>query len=168
MALSENARRAFPAEWPPFLRSVAIPLLVGRAGAAVTGPTVSSWYPTLAKPDFTPPGWVFGPVWTTLYLLMGTAEYLVSRRGVEIGERRTARVAYGLQLGLNALWSLLFFGLKSPRAALIEIGLLWLAIVLTIVAFARISKRAALLLVPYLLWVSFAAILNGEIWRLNR
>ncbi len=168
MPLRENERGAFQAELPGLLRSLVIPLLVGGAGAVVTGSRVRTWYPTLTKPDFTPPDWVFGPAWTTLYLLMGTAEFLVSQREGQAEERQTARVAYRIQLGLNGLWSLLFFGLKAPRAALVEIVLLWLAIVLTIVAFARISKTAALLLVPYLLWVSFAAILNGEIWRLNR
>jgi tryptophan-rich sensory protein len=98
---------------------------------------------------------------------MGAAHYLVQKQEAQPASKRAAQILYGLQLGLNALWSILFFGRRAPLAALVEISLLWVAIVLTIVAFARISRVAALLLVPYLLWTTFATVLNAAIWRLN-
>ena len=153
---------------PLLLRSLVLPLLAGAVGSAATYPNLSPWFDTLDKPAFSPPKGVFGPVWTTLYLLMGAAHYLVSKHEAEPAAKRAAHVLYGLQLSLNALWSILFFGRRAPLAALIEILLLWAAIVLTIVAFARISGLAALLLVPYLLWTTFATVLNAAIWRLNR
>jgi tryptophan-rich sensory protein len=134
--------------------------------SAATYPNLE-WFKTLKKPGFAPPGSLFGPVWTTLYLLMGVAHYLVTTQDAEPEAKRAAQILYGLQLGLNALWSFLFFGRRNPFAAFIEILLLWTAIVMTIVAFARISRPAALLLVPYLLWTTFATVLNGAIWRLN-
>lgn len=155
-------------ELPRFVVSLLAPLVAGGIGAGATAESVRTWYPTLRKPSFNPPNWIFGPVWTTLYLLMGIADFLVSRQ-VDGGQAiRQARLWYRVQLVLNTLWSILFFGRRSPLAALVEIVFLWIAIVLTIRAFARVSPRAALLLVPYLLWVSFAAVLNGAIWRLNR
>jgi tryptophan-rich sensory protein len=153
---------------PLFLRALLLPTLAGGVGSAATARSINTWYPTLKKSSLNPPGWVFGPVWTTLYLLMGIADYIVSRQGADSGETNRARWLYRAQLVLNAGWSLLFFGRRSPLAAFIEIIILWLAILLTILAFARISRKAALLLVPYLLWVSFAAVLNGSIWRLNK
>jgi benzodiazapine receptor len=124
------------------------------------------WYAALRRPALTPPNWIFGPVWTVLYLLMGIAAGLVIRQA---GWRRSipAIGLFLLQLALNAAWSYLFFGLKQPGAALVDIGLLWLAIGATIFVFARWSKLAAALLVPYWLWVSFASYLNFEFWRLN-
>lgn len=153
---------------PLFLRSLVFPFVAGAIGSAATYPNLSGWFDSLEKPAFSPPGAVFGPVWTTLYLLMGTAHFLVEKSEAEPAAKRAANNLYGLQLGLNALWSVLFFGRRSPGAALLEIVLLWVAIVLTIAAFARISRLAALLLVPYLLWTSFATVLNAAIWRLNR
>jgi tryptophan-rich sensory protein len=153
---------------PLLLRSLVLPLMVGAVGSAATYPNLSPWFDTLEKPAFSPPKAVFGPVWTTLYLLMGAAHYLVSKHEAEPAAQRAANILYGLQLSLNALWSVLFFGRRAPLAALVEILLLWAAIVLTIVAFARISRVAALLLVPYLLWTTFATVLNAAIWRLNR
>jgi benzodiazapine receptor len=124
------------------------------------------WYASLRRPALTPPNWIFGPVWTALYLMMGIAAGLVIRQA---GWRRClpAIGLFLMQLALNAAWSYLFFGLKQPGAALVDIGLLWLAIGATIFAFARWSKLAAALLVPYWLWVSFASYLNFEFWRLN-
>lgn len=153
---------------PLFLRSLVFPFVAGAIGSAATYPNLSGWFDSLEKPAFSPPGAIFGPVWTTLYLLMGTAHFLVEKSEAEPAAKRAANSIYGLQLGLNALWSVLFFGRRSPGAALLEIVLLWVAIVLTIAAFARISRLAALLLVPYLLWTSFATVLNAAIWRLNR
>jgi tryptophan-rich sensory protein len=151
---------------PLLIRSLVLPLVAGAVGSAATYPNLE-WFQTLKKPGFAPPGSLFGPVWTTLYLLMGVAHYLVTTQDAEPEAKRAAQVLYGLQLGLNALWSFLFFGQRNPFAAFIEILLLWSAIVMTIVAFARISRPAALLLVPYLLWTTFATVLNATIWRLN-
>lgn len=141
----------------------------GILGAIPTRDALATWYPRLKKPSFNPPSSVFGPVWTTLYALMGVSLYLVSedQRAAQ-AVRGRAQILFGAQLALNTLWSFLFFGRRSPLAALVEIALLWIAILATIAAFARVSRAAALLLVPYLLWVSFAAALNFSIWRLNR
>jgi translocator protein len=124
------------------------------------------WYAELAKPRWTPPGWVFGPVWTTLYVLMALSAWLVWRRD---GFSRASGPLgiYLVQLVFNAAWTWLFFGLKRPDLAFAEIIVLWLLIVATIVAFLRRQRLAAVLLVPYFLWVTFASFLNFEIWRLN-
>jgi tryptophan-rich sensory protein len=136
----------------------------GIVGSFFTTSNIPTWYATLTKPPIAPPNWVFGPVWTTLFLLMGIAAYFVWRTGVR---SRSALQIFGIQLALNVLWSLIFFGLQNPGAAFIEIILLWLAIVWTIYAFSRHSKLAAWLLVPYIAWVSFASVLNYFIWVLN-
>lgn len=153
---------------PLLVRSLVLPFVAAAVGGTATSSSLSGWYDTLQKPSFSPPNAVFAPVWTTLYLMMGAARYLVARSKAEPAAKRAASILYGLQLALNALWSILFFGRRAPGAALIELVLLWTAIVLTIVAFARISRLAALLLVPYLLWTTFATVLNGALWRLNR
>ena len=143
--------------------------LVGISTGIATRDGINTWYRTLKKPAFTPPDGIFGPVWTLLYALMGIAVYRVSESvAAERRLVRLAQAAFVVQLGLNALWSLIFFGRRAPLAALIEIALLWAAILVTVVAFWKVSRPAALLLLPYLLWVSFAAALNLEIWRLNR
>ena len=142
-------------------------LSVGWAGSWFTG-SVSNWYYELDKPFFNPPNWVFGPVWTALYILMGIAAFLVWQRGLSERAVRIALIFFAVQLLLNSIWTPLFFGLKSPLIAFVDISLLWLAILLTMIAFNKVSKIAALLLLPYLLWVSFAAILNASIWMLNR
>ena len=141
----------------------------GAITAIATREGITTWYRTLKKPALTPPDGVFGPVWTLLYGLMGVALYRVvqtspARRRVA----RLAKVVFVLQLGLNMLWSFIFFGRRSPLGALIEIVFLWIAIVATMLAFWKVSRLASLLLLPYLLWVSFAAALNLQIWRLNR
>ncbi|MGM5488579.1 MAG: TspO/MBR family protein [Nanobdellota archaeon] len=146
------------------IASLIICQLAGIIGSVFTVSSVSTWYVTLAKPVFNPPGWVFGPVWTVLYLLMGISLYLVWNN-----KNRTTKalVIFAVQLVLNSLWSILFFGLQSPLIAFIEIIVLWVAIVASIVQFYRISRPAAYLLIPYLLWVSFAAVLNLSIVLLN-
>jgi tryptophan-rich sensory protein len=147
--------------------AVAVSELAGIIGAVFTTPSVSGWYAGLNRPDLAPPGWVFGPVWTTLFALMGTAAFLVWRKGFG---HKGVKVALGIfagQLVLNTLWSIIFFGLRSPGGACIVIFFLWLAILATIISFARYSKPAAWLLVPYILWVSFAAYLNYAFWSLN-
>ena len=138
-------------------------LAAGALGAAVTAPAIPTWYAALAKPSFNPPNWIFAPVWTTLYVLMAIAAWLVWRRG----NARTPLVLFALQLVLNSAWSLLFFGLHRVDLALIDIALLLAAIVATALSFRPRSAVAALLLVPYLAWVSFATVLNFAIWRLN-
>lgn len=140
----------------------------GIIAAALTAQSVRTWYPTIVKPSFTPPNWLFGPAWTILYALMGIALYLVwqkSEQGIAV---RTAVIVFFLQLGLNALWSFIFFGMQSPFWAFVEIVLLWLCILATIILFWKISTAASLLLVPYILWVTYASALTFAIWQLNR
>ena len=135
-------------------------------GAAWTNLSVGDWYTTLQKPSWNPPNWLFGPVWTLLYIGMAVAAWLVwQNKG--FGGARLPLLLFGIQLLLNAIWSALFFGLRSPGLALADILLLWLAIVATVVTFARTSTWAAALLLPYLAWVSFATALNWTIWRMN-
>jgi tryptophan-rich sensory protein len=136
-------------------------------GGAATSSSVGEWYQALRKPSFNPPSWIFGPVWTALYAMMATAAWLVwMKRG--FADAQLPLALFGLQLALNAAWSVLFFGLRNPGLALVDIGLLWAAILATLLAFRPISLPAALLLAPYLVWVSFAAVLNHAIWSLNR
>ncbi len=148
--------------------AVAIPLAVGGLSGFATARGVATWYPTLAKPVFNPPAWVFGPTWTLLYIMMGVAAFLVWRQGFSTKDVRLALTLFAAQLALNGLWSILFFGLQSPGVAFAEIMLLWLSIVATVWIFRRVVPAAALLMLPYLAWVSFAAVLNGSIWMLNR
>ena len=142
-------------------------LLVGVSGSLVTATSVREWYPLIQKPWWTPPSAAFGPVWTVLFVLMGVSAWLIWRDSVG-SKRRTALLIFVTQLVLNGAWSFLFFGLRSPGWAALEIVLLWSFIVATLLAFARISRLAAGLLLPYLLWVSYAAALNVAIWNLNR
>jgi benzodiazapine receptor len=147
--------------------SIVVCQLAGGLGAIFTTPAIPTWYASLNKPSFNPPNTVFFPVWTTLYTLMGIAAFLVWRKG--LGERRV-RLALGIfviQLVLNTAWSIIFFGLYSLFGAVIAIVFLWIAILINIVTFWRISKPAGALLIPYICWVSFAAILNISIWMLN-
>ena len=147
--------------------SLIIPFLAAGIGSLFTVRTVSTWYESLQMPVYSPPSWVFSPVWTILFLMMGFALYLVWKKGIKTKAAKTAIIFFGIQLGLNALWSILFFGLKSPALAFMEIIVLWFAILGTIVSFYKISRLAAYLLIPYILWVSFAIILNFSILLLN-
>ena len=135
-------------------------------GSAFTYPNVATWYAGLQKPAWTPPGWLFGPVWTALYAMMAAAAWLMWARHGLAGARLGLGLFFG-QLALNAAWSVIFFGMRSPGAALVEIALLWAAILGTVLAFRSRSRVAAWLMVPYFAWVSFAAVLNYSIWRLN-
>ncbi len=155
---------------PKLVGSVLLCEAAGGIGSIYTYDSVRDWYPKLKKPSFTPPGWVFAPVWTVLYAMMGLSLYLAShhRREEDDGVWQASRVLFGTQLALNVLWSYVFFGRRAPGWALVEILFLWVAITATIVAFLKISRAAALLLLPYLLWTSFAAVLNHSIWILNR
>lgn len=125
------------------------------------------WYAGLKKPSWNPPGWIFAPVWTALYTMMAVAAWLAWRRGGFVGQR-PALLLFLLQLFFNALWSWLFFGRHQPALAFVDILLLWLSLLATTVAFWKVNVVAGLLLVPYLLWVSFAAGLNFALWRLNQ
>ena len=148
---------------------VATCLAVGYFSGMVTRSAITTWYPTLIKPSFNPPNWIFAPVWSLLYTMMGVAAGLVWN---EIDSKKEivkkALIVFAIQLILNALWSFLFFGLKNPLLSGIEIVILWLLIYETYIQFSKIDKIAGYLLIPYLAWVSFAAILNGSIWWLNR
>ncbi|MBU1089730.1 tryptophan-rich sensory protein [Patescibacteria group bacterium] len=141
--------------------------LAGIVGSLFTASSIPTWYATLAKPALNPPNWIFGPVWAILYLLMGVAAFLVWRKGFRRKDVKVALAVFGGQLFLNAIWSIIFFGLKSSGWAFVEIMLLWFAIVGTMAVFYKISKPAMYLLAPYILWVSFAAYLNLAIWTLN-
>lgn len=151
----------------PLIVSIGISELAGIIGSIFTASSIPTWYATLQKPSFNPPSWVFGPVWTTLFVLMGIAAFLVWQQGWKKKSVKIALSLFGVQLFLNTLWSILFFGMKNPGTACIEIIFLWLAIVATMIAFLKISKTAFWLLVPYILWVSFASFLNYTIWSLN-
>lgn len=147
--------------------AIAVSELAGIIGAIFTMPAIPTWYQTLTQPIVSPPAWIFAPVWTTLFALMGGAAFLIWRPGQKNKNTKIALGLFGGQLLLNILWSFLFFGQHNPGAALIEIIILWLAILATIIAFFKISRAAGWLLVPYLLWVSFASYLNLAIWTLN-
>lgn len=149
------------------LISILICQLAGFIGAIFTMPAIPTWYNTLAMPSFSPPSWLFAPVWITLYTMMGISFFLVWIKKSSSGVKQTAKTIFFIQLLLNALWSPSFFGLRSPIAGLIVIILLWITIVLTIAAFHKISKNSARILIPYFLWVSFALVLNFSIWWLN-
>lgn len=142
-------------------------LLPGIVGSLFSAPAIPEWYAGLNKPWFTPPNYLFGPVWTALYISMGISAFLIWRRRQEHPTATPALIVFAAQLLFNALWSPVFFGARSLALGLVVIILLWLAIAVTVVLFSRISKIAGLVLVPYLLWVSFATALNVELYRLN-
>jgi len=150
------------------LISLMIPQIAGAAGAFFTVTDEGSWYQQINRPSWNPPGYIFGPVWTTLYILMGIGLYLVWKSDAAPALKRRAITLWGIQMVLNAAWSILFFGMHLIGVALADLILMWVAILLTIFAFARINKTAAWLLVPYISWVSFAGILNATIWVMNR
>lgn len=153
-------------KWLKLAVCILIPLAAGWIGSIFTTSSVGSWYLSINKPLFNPPSWVFGPVWTILFILMGISLYLIVKNGIT-KKNKAAVFAFGFQIALNTLWSFLFFGMHSPGAAFIEIIILWLAILANIILFYKISRKAAYLLLPYILWVSFAAVLNFSIWMLN-
>jgi len=150
-----------------FVLSIALCQVAGLIGSLFTTPSIPTWYASLQKPSFAPPNWLFGPVWITLYTLMGISLYLVWNKGLKNKLVKKGLLIFGIQLALNALWSFLFFGLRSPLYGFIEIIVLWIAIGFTILKFYRISKNATFLLLPYITWVTIAAVLNYYIWILN-
>lgn len=139
----------------------------GLIGSIFTMSAIPTWYATLQKPSFTPPNWLFAPAWVTLYILMGISAFLIWRRGLDDRRTRMALIVFLIQLILNALWSIAFFGLESPLYGVIVIVALWVAILVTLLRFFRISRVAGILLIPYILWVSFASALNMAIFVLN-
>jgi benzodiazapine receptor len=146
--------------------SLVICLSVGLLGSIFTSPAIPTWYAELNKPAFNPPNWLFGPVWTLLYILMAIAAWLLWQQR-QTSAAKLALKLFALQLLLNLLWSFIFFGCHAPLYAYLEISLLWLAILFTIINAHRVSAAAAWLLIPYLFWVGFASVLNYAIWRLN-
>jgi tryptophan-rich sensory protein len=147
--------------------SITIAELFGIIGSVFTMSSIPTWYTSLVKPSWNPPSWLFGPVWTTLYALMGVASYLVWQERNRSKSAKMALFVYGVHLALNAIWSIIFFGLQNPGLALAEILFLLISIIVTMVLFWRINHWATYLMVPYLLWVCFATFLNFTIWRLN-
>jgi len=150
----------------PIIICIALPLIVGSISGIATSGNITTWFSTLNKPVFNPPSFLFGPVWTALYILMGISLFIVwmSPQG---DARNYALVIFSIQLVLNFCWSFIFFHFKQVGWAFFEIILIWLSVLAMIIIFYRISKTAAFLQIPYLLWVSFATLLNGSIWRLN-
>ena len=141
--------------------------LAGLIGSIFTRSSIPTWYVSLEKPSFTPPNWLFAPVWTVLFLLMGVSVFLVWRDRSGSQRGRVALAIFAIQLFLNILWSIVFFGFRSPLAGLIVILILWIAILSTILNFLKVSEVAGILLIPYILWVTFAAVLNASIFALN-
>lgn len=150
------------------IASILICQAAGFLGSLFTRPAIAGWYAGLDKPSFNPPNGVFAPVWTTLYLLMGIALFLVWKSGSGDGRARRGMILFGVQLALNVCWSIAFFGFESPLAGLAVIVVLWALILATMLDFFRISRAAGMLLVPYIAWVSYAAVLNLFLYTLNR
>jgi len=151
-------------KWVKLIISVLICQIAGVIGSIFTAPSITAWYANLQKPAFSPPNWVFGPVWITLYTLMGISLYLVWNKKKNI---KIPLTLFFIQLILNSIWSVIFFGLQNPFYALIEIIILWIMILLTVISFYKVSKKASLLLLPYIVWVTVATFLNYYIWILN-
>ena len=151
-----------PRAWLTLVGLVGLCLLTGAVGGLITAPAMRTWYAALQRPPGTPPDWVFAPVWTALYVMMGIAAWLIWRRG-----RREALQVWGWQLLVNAIWPPLFFAVRSPGMALIVIAALLLLVTLTAYMFARIDTRAGVLMMPYVGWVAFATYLNAGFWWLN-
>lgn len=149
-----------------FVISIGVSLGAGAIGSLATTPNIPTWYAALEKPFFNPPNWVFGPVWTLLYILMGVSLYLVWTAKSKQSKQR-AYTLFAIQLALNTLWSIVFFGLQQPWWAVIVIVMLLVAIGLTMQAFSKFSRTAALLLIPYIAWVTFATALNTAVAILN-
>jgi benzodiazapine receptor len=148
--------------------SVSACLLTGFLGSLATRSSIESWYSQLSRPSFTPPDWTFGVVWPALYVIMGISAFLIWNKGLERSKVKTALGIFVVQLLLNGLWTPIFFSLHLIGLALVEIVILWVAILLTILSFWRVSRIASLLLLPYILWVSFAVFLNTSLFILNR
>ncbi len=150
-------------KWVKLVACILICQIAGVIGSLFTTPSIATWYEQIQKPDIRPPNWAFGPVWITLYTLMGISLYWVlDKKNINI-----PLILFSIQLVLNAIWSIIFFGLQNPFYAFIEIIILWIMILLTIISFYRVSRKAGLILLPYIIWVTAAMILNYYIWILN-
>lgn len=156
-----------PSNFAKLFVSLVVCFAAAAIGSVFTLPSITTWYSALVRPFFTPPNWLFGPAWAILYFLMAIALFLVWRKGLGVKGVKKAMAIFAVQLVLNVLWSLAFFGLHSPMLGFAVIVLLWISILATILSFRKISVRAAWLLVPYICWVSFAACLNAVVWMLN-
>lgn len=154
-------------EFIKFVISIVVCQATGLAASIFTRESVTTWYRILNKPSFNPPDWLFAPVWITLYALMGISLYLVWRKGFSFKEVQYSLGIFLVQLIVNSLWSFVFFGSRSISGGLIVIIILWVLILITILSFYKISSASAFILIPYLLWVTYAAILNISIWQLN-
>lgn len=154
-------------DWLVLAGFIAVCLGIGALGGFATASSTRDWYPTLAKPSFNPPSWLFGPVWTALYVMIGVSGFLTWRATPRDPRWRRAMIAFAVQLALNAAWSPAFFGLRSPLAGLLVIVPLLAMIVVTIAWQWRVSRPAAALMLPYLAWVAFATLLNASIVALN-
>ncbi|MDI6644309.1 MAG: tryptophan-rich sensory protein [Methanobacteriaceae archaeon] len=152
---------------PKLIAALGLTLITGFIGSLATAEPLTTWYVTLNKPYWTPPNWAFGPIWTILYILIGIAAYLVWREGLKRKDVKIALSVFALQLILNLLWSVIFFGFKSIYGGLIEIIILWITILINLILFYRISKWAGILFIPYLAWVTIASFLNYSIYILN-
>lgn len=150
-----------------FLISIIIPLVIGGISGGFTVSAINGWYATINKPWFNPPNWIFGPVWTSLYVMMGIAFYLIWKSDAATALKNKAITLFFIQLTVNFLWSIIFFYFQQPGWAFIDIVIMWVMILLTIFSFGKISAAASWLMVPYICWVSFAAVLNFAIWKLN-
>ncbi len=153
--------------WGSLLFCVGGIVLIGSISGLANVGNINGWYATLNKPSFSPPNFLFGPVWTTLYILMGISLYLIIQ-SPKTDARNTALIIFAFQMALNFSWSFLFFYFKWPGIAFIEIIIMWISIIMMIITFYRISPVSAYIQIPYLLWVSFASVLNGAIWYLNK
>ena len=142
-------------------------MIIGGISGSFTSASINTWYVTLNKPWFNPPNWIFAPVWTLLYIMMGIAFYLIWKTEAVNYVKQTAVILFAAQLLINFLWSLIFFYLKQPGWAMLDIILMWILIIATIFSFGKISSTAAWLMLPYICWVSFAMILNFYLWKLN-
>ena len=146
---------------------IALPLVTGALSGYIIKDDITGWYAQLQKPVFDPPNWLFAPVWTLLYILMGVSYFMIYELKPD-DTRAKALLAFYVQLGLNFFWSIIFFNMHRPAAALLEIALLWVSILLMIFLFRKLNPLAAYLQIPYLLWVSFATLLNAAIWTMNQ
>jgi tryptophan-rich sensory protein len=170
MSNANNVKSSSSLKYISLMVWLIIVFAAAAIGSAATSATVNTWYTELNKPSFQPPNWLFGPVWTILYTMMGVSAWLVWSNpnwSAQANGSRNYLIAFFVQLALNTLWSVLFFGQKQIGLALVEIGVLWLAIATTIYFAMPLKRLAGLLLLPYLAWVSFAAILNFALWQLN-
>lgn len=154
-------------EIPKLITALGVTLITGFIGTFFTAEPLTTWYTNLNKPYWTPPDWAFGPIWTMIYILIGIAAYLIWKNGLERKDVKIALLVFALQLILNLLWSVLFFGFKSIYGGLIEIIILWITILFNFILFYRISKFAGILFLPYLVWVTIASYLNYSIYILN-